>query len=136
MDYVRIERGREPKSITHLNPFKAIVVIEESLDLAHQHAVSKWLVESGCMYMMAWGKDCSSWDDSVDLANIEQFPGSEIPEESFVITTWHENESLGEVIWFAKYTASHASHDNLNMVFVHLSSTDRSNEFKSSYLNA
>jgi hypothetical protein len=42
--------------------------------------------------MMAWGRECSSWDDSVDWANIDKFGDSPIPDDECVVTTWHEDE--------------------------------------------
>ena len=57
--------------------------------------------------MLAWGNACSSWDDSVDIANLEEFDYGEIPEAKLVMTTWHEKESIKEVFWFAKNNAFH-----------------------------
>jgi hypothetical protein len=57
--------------------------------------------------MMAWGRKCSSWDDSVDHANLERFDYSEIPDEDFVMTTWHENEPLCDVFFHARMCAFH-----------------------------
>jgi hypothetical protein len=55
---------------------------------------------------MAWGLDCSLWDDSVDYANIEKFETDEIPDEQFVMTTWHTDDTLEEVLRFAKIDAA------------------------------
>ncbi|AWW75258.1 hypothetical protein CD351_12545 [Erythrobacter sp. KY5] len=57
--------------------------------------------------MMAWGHDCSSWDDSVDHALREKFNNQGVPDESFVMTTWHENEPLHEVFFYARMCAFH-----------------------------
>ncbi|GLT18374.1 hypothetical protein GCM10007938_21520 [Vibrio zhanjiangensis] len=71
--------------------------------------------------MMAWGNDCGSWDTSVDLANLQQFNFHEVPEESFVSTTWHEDESLKEVFWFSKNCAFHSVIELNNTIVLHLS---------------
>lgn len=55
--------------------------------------------------MLAWGIDCSSWDDTVDEANLAKWNFNEIPDENFIMTTWHENDSIQEVFWFAKNCA-------------------------------
>ena len=73
-----------------------------------QWAVSEWLVASGCLNMAAWGLDCSSWDDSVDLANLEAFD-FEVPEDRFVMTSWHANNTLEEAVFFAKHCAFHST---------------------------
>ncbi|WP_456107224.1 DUF7684 family protein [Peristeroidobacter agariperforans] len=92
-----------------LAPYKCVVIIESSVSVARQVEISRWLVDSGCLYMMAWGPGCSSWDDSVDLANLEQFDFRDVPEDNFVMTTWHESESLSEVFGFSKFAAMHPS---------------------------
>lgn len=87
MKYFQLkEEENELPSLKEFSPFKAVVVIEAEVSKEWQANVSKWLVNSGCFYMMAWGKDCSSWDCSVDLANIDLYE-DEIPEDGFVITT-------------------------------------------------
>ena len=54
---------------------------------------------------MAWGLECSEWDDSVDWAVLEKFDFGKIPDGHFVMTTWHENETLEEALCFAKFDA-------------------------------
>jgi hypothetical protein len=76
--YLRLQHSDPFPALDDFSPFKAIVVIEDVVDPEWQMAASKWLADTGCRYMMAWGKDCSSWDDSVDLANLDQFGYGEI----------------------------------------------------------
>ena len=64
--------------------------------------MSEWLVRSGCLYMVAWGIGCSSWDDSVDMASIEMHNFADPPESEFVMTTWHANEPLSEALIYLK----------------------------------
>jgi hypothetical protein len=90
-------------------PFKAVVVIESEVTPEWQAQVSDWLVRSGCLYMMAWGRDCGAWDSSVEVANLKLFDFGEIPEDRFVMTTWHEKELLEDVFWFSLRTAVHES---------------------------
>lgn len=130
MKYIQLSGACELPDISCFGKFKSIVVVEEKVSDVRQNEISKWLVDSGCMYMMAWGIDSSSWDDSVDWANIEQFDYAPIPEESSVITTWHEDESLSEVFWFSKFCASHEHHE-LNLIVLHISSANKEDEFKS-----
>ena len=88
-------------------PFAAVLVIEAAVVPEWQNRASRWLVDSGCLYMMAWGQDCSSWDHSVDDANLSAFDYGEIPDEAWVVTTWHNEEPLDEVFWFASHCAHH-----------------------------
>ena len=89
------------------SPFAAVLVIEAAVLADWQNLASKWLVDSGCLYMMAWGHKCSSWDTSVDDANLRAFDYGEIPDEAWVVTTWHDEEALEEVFWFASHCANH-----------------------------
>ena len=76
--------------------------------------------------MMAWGVECSSWDDSVDHANLEKFGFAEIPDDHFVMTTWHDREPVTEVFWFAKHNAYHPTKMLERTAILHIA--DRENE--------
>ena len=109
--YVFLHPDAPLPDLDAVSPFRALLVLEQRVSPEWQALVSAWLVRSGCLYMMAWGVECSSWDDSVDVANIAAFLPAEIPEDRFVMTTWHENEPLSEAFWFCKYSANHPSVD-------------------------
>ena len=103
-----------------VRPFKAVLIIEEPPTAESQKLISEWLVASGCLFMLAWGHDCSSWDDSVDYANLDAFDYGDIPDHKFVMTTWHDKEPLSEVLWLAAHGAAH-SHIPLDLlVLVHI----------------
>lgn len=106
--------------IAHLSPYRAVVIIEVQVGAEWQGKVSDWLVQSGCLYMMAWGPDCTNWDDSVDIANLEAFDFDDVPDDRFVYTTWHDDESLGEVFDFCKRLARHSVVDLPRVVLVHI----------------
>ena len=91
------------------------------------------MVESGCLYMMAWGQECSTWDDSVDWANIDKHDKGEIPEDEFVVTTWHDDEPLEDVFWFSKSVAEHPSVDLARTIILHISTASRKDELLSLY---
>jgi hypothetical protein len=65
-----------------------------------QNRISDQLVRSGCKYAVCAGFNCSSWDDSVDLAYLATDENYDPPDETFVMTSWHENESAEEIIFF------------------------------------
>lgn len=139
--YVRLSDGEtiEVESATLLSkfaPFKAVVIAEESVSPAWQAQVSAWLVDTGCLYTMAWGVDCAVWDTSVDLANLEKFDYDEVPNDQFVMTTWHEGKPLSEVFWFAKTAAHHPTVDIHHVLLVHISEEDRQSELEAEWKNA
>lgn len=87
---------------TDMKKFKCLILIEREVSREFQWEVSKALVEAGCLFSLAWGIDCTSWDDSVDCAFLEHYDYGEYPEDKFVMTTWHENQTLEETVEFAK----------------------------------
>lgn len=101
-----------------------------------QAKVSAWLLAAGCLYMMAWGSACSSWDDCVDLANLNAFAYREIPAGRFVMTTWHDEEALDEVFWYSKNNAIHPAVEMQQTVLLHISKQSRGEEFLFRYAQA
>jgi hypothetical protein len=51
------------------------------------------------------GHECSSWDDSIDSAHIETDPDLSPPDSKFVMTTWHEQESIRDVAEYFVHAA-------------------------------
>jgi len=117
-------------------PFRAVVVVEQEVTHEWREQVSKWLVAGGCLYMMAWGQDCSLWDDSVDYANLDEFAYGDIPEDRFVMTTWHEKQSLSDVFWFAEHCASHSTIELEAIVILDIVPVSREAEMLAHYERA
>ena len=93
-------------------PFVAIVVsCDASITLEQQANISAQLVEVDCRYMLAWGSNASSWDDSVDIAFINTDPNFNPPDDRHVMTTWHNDETLDDVVWFALMNTNFDSHE-------------------------
>jgi hypothetical protein len=134
--YLQLKPGQALPSLEVYRPFKALLVIDETIDNEWQSMVSEWLVRGGCLYMMAWGRNCSSWDDSVDLAILGAFDFREIPDDDFVMTTWHDHEPLEEAMWFAAHTACHPTVALERTVIVHICGNERGAELVRIYLQA
>lgn len=124
--YIHLARGSTPPDLGARPPFRAVVIAEQAVPTDWQDEVSDWLVRSGCLFMMAWGRGCSSWDDAVDMANLRAFDYGDIPGNQFVMTSWHENESLSDVFWFVKRHALHEEVELQQTILVHV--TDSSQE--------
>jgi hypothetical protein len=120
VDYLLLTTSTELPDISALHPFKAVVIVEDTVTPDRQAEISQWLVDEGCLYMMAWGEACRSWEESVDLANLETFDFGEIPDDRLIVTTWHADESLKDVFWFAKHTAMHPCFPLNKTVLLHL----------------
>jgi hypothetical protein len=114
-------------------PTKCIVVVEAVVSYQWQKHVCEWMLASGCLYMMGWGHDCNAWDDAMDWANIDKYDGHEIPENQFIVTTWHDGESLEEVFWFSKSVAEHTCVELVRTIILHISAADRKDELLELY---
>jgi hypothetical protein len=134
--YLHLPVGRTPPSLEGYRPFKALLVIEQPVTSEWQSIVSEWLVQGGCLYMMAWGRDCSSWDDSVDYANLSAFDFGEIPEDALVMTTWHADVPLREALWFAAHVAVHPTVALDRTIIVHISVEERRAELLRAFQQA
>ncbi len=83
--------------------------------------------------MMAWGTDCSSWDDAVDIANLEQFDYGDIPEDQFVMTKWHDKQSLEDVLAFCKRSARHPTVELHHTILLHVAERSESKRLLNAY---
>lgn len=134
--YLHLRPGDALPAIALSSPFIAIVLVEDEVSQMWQWELSRWLVSSGCRYMLAWGRDCDSWDDSVDEANLEAYDYEEIPDDSSVITTSHEDEDLEEVFWFARHSARHPVHPLDATLIVHIAQEGKRDEMEALFLQA
>jgi len=130
--YIHLAPDSIPPALTAV-PSKFVVVVEAEVSGEWQQRVSDWIVASGCLYMMAWGRACSTWDDSVDWANIDQWGAGPIPESELVVTTWHDDEPLEEVFCFAKSVAQHACIDLVDTIILDISTASRRGELLGLY---
>jgi hypothetical protein len=133
--YFRIWEGENLPEIGRYRPFKCVVIVQSPPTSQWQKEVSEWLVANGCLAMSAWGVSCSTWDDSVDHANIDAWADGEIPDEHFVMTAWHENQPMSEALGFAKYAAFHPVVDleKSRCLLFDIGPTDRESELVSEY---
>lgn len=77
-----------------------LVVNDDSITPDEQEGLSQQFVATGCRYAVCFGHECSTWDDSIDYAYLETDPNFDPPEDRFVMTTWHENEPIEDVVEF------------------------------------
>lgn len=68
-----------------------------------QVRLSDSIVTTGCRYAVCTGHECSSWDDSIDYSYIHSDPNCDPPREKFVMTTWHEDESIEDIVEYFRW---------------------------------
>jgi hypothetical protein len=123
-----LKPGDVPPRIDDVAPFKAVVVVECDVTPEWQAEISNWLVRGGCRYMLAWGQRCGDWDTSVDEAALAMSGVGEVPEKDFVMTTWHEDETLREAFRFSERFAFHPSLELGRTYLIHVAAEPRAIE--------
>jgi hypothetical protein len=136
LKYLHLSPSSELPALEGLRQFKAIVVVEADVDESMMWDAARWLVESGCMYALAWGKDCDQWREAIDDAAQEAVNYEEVPEAKRVFVTAHEDEELEEAFWFAQHRAVHPAHDLNTTLILHLADTPRREELEAAYNDA
>jgi hypothetical protein len=66
--------------------------------------IARLLLEAGCVYFCCWGGGCERLHDSID----EEYASRGMTvndDESTIMTTWHEDETLEEASWFVAQCA-------------------------------
>lgn len=133
--YLHLVPGHQPPSI-EAAPFKAVIVVRHAVDAEWQRLVSEWLIDVGCLYMMAWGPYSSTWDDSVDRANRDASTFEDMPDDMVVMTTWHNEEPLSETLWFAGKVAHHPTVELTRMFIIEVGVASTENEMLAAYDDA
>jgi len=134
--YIQLRPHDALPDLAHLEPFMAIAVIDDDSDEMWRWDVARWLVASGCRFMLAWGKECESWHDALDDAADEAFNYDDIAPEQAVMATHHDDEDLDEVFWFARHRASHPALQLANVVILHVTALGRPNELMNQFEDA
>ena len=124
VSYLHLPAGQKPPALETTKPFRAVIVVEQSSDETWRNAVSDWLVESGCLYAVCWGRDCVVWEDSVDWARVDA-SGEGPSDDSVVMTTSHPKEPLSEALWFAATTAFHPAVALDQTIIIHVARDER-----------
>lgn len=125
--YIHLKPEETPPALT-CGPFCAVIITDVCVSEVWRERTAEWLVQNGCLYAVAWGVDCEGWHDSVDTANLSEFEYGDIPDERFVMTTWHAKEPLSEAFWFAGQCVSHPTVGLTETIILHVSAESREAE--------
>lgn len=134
--YLCLQPDGELPPLDNKPPFKAILIVDDDVSQMWQWEVSRWLVEAGCRYLMAWGRECGSWKESVEDACLEAFDYEDVPEDKLVITSSHDDEELADVFWFSKHRAHHAAHELKPVWLLHVGMQARQEALLAEYEDA
>ena len=66
------------------------------------------LMEEGAIFACCWGKGCERFHDIIDETWVDCQLGGKygaVAKDSTLMTTWHNDESLDEALWFLLFSA-------------------------------
>jgi hypothetical protein len=134
--YLHLSPSSDLPVLEGLRQFKAVIVVEADIHETMMWDVSRWLIESGCLYALAWGKESDQWREAIDDAAQEAVNYEEVPEAQRVFVTSHEDEELEEAFWFAQHRAVHPAHELSATLVLHIADTPRRDELEALYHDA
>lgn len=135
LKYLHLHPDDGLPTLDGLRPFKAIVVVEDDVQETTMWDISRWLIDSGCLYALAWGKQAEAWREAIEDAALEAVNYEDVPDERQVQVTAHEDEDLEEVFWFAQHRAAHAA-DPKDTLILHIADVPRRDELEAQYRDA
>lgn len=134
--YVRIDECNSLPFLDIREQWAAIIVGDLPFSNERRDEVAHWLCKENCRWMAAWGIDCSKWDDALDEAEIALWPDG-APDDKFIVTTWHNIESLDEVFWFiGTQTSTFDDRAITHFAIVHLSTDDNATQLMQRFAKA
>lgn len=103
IEYVTTEANEDITLTLPKNDYFAILMIntDQVYPSWRNQFCEKIVSSKQCIQVMVLGHECSIWDDVLDETYVD-FYNNELPIDTCFMTTWHENETLDEVIEFAK----------------------------------
>jgi len=119
LSYLHLSPGQAPPDLS-CGPFRALIVSEAEVTQEWRDRIAAWLLRSGCLYVVAWGVGCVEWHDTVDRIHLEEFDFGDIPDDRFVMTTWHADEPLSEAMWFTWQCAVHPDVELGDTIILHV----------------
>ncbi|MBS0563225.1 MAG: hypothetical protein JSR87_01690 [Proteobacteria bacterium] len=119
-------------------PFRCVLLVDCFVTRQTMRAICEGITDAGCRYAMTWGRNSEDWHDTFDLVVCEYAGAGEVPPNKHMITTWHDGESLGDVIVFAKRVATTSSQgvELANLIVIDLGEVERGALVKSLYEQA
>ncbi|HMS84314.1 MAG TPA: hypothetical protein PKD12_11735 [Nitrospira sp.] len=104
---------RLPQSLGSNSQHCVLFLAADATSLADDKLFSlvNWVVDQGAVYVCVWGPGCERVHDVIDETIVEASVklGQMETDETIIITTWYDDESLEEALWFVLNNAIPAS---------------------------
>ena len=90
------------------NEYVLILIITDSdIPVEKRQLIARDIVHSRCRYALTYGHECSLWHDLIDMAYLD----ADLPDEKFLMTTWHDDEPIEDVVDFMWWNTSFDYYD-------------------------
>lgn len=109
-----------PSDVPSLDPpfeedYALLLIIGTTVASAKQrYQIALNIVNSRCQYVVTFGHDCELWHDSID----ESCQDDTTPHGRFLMTTWHDNEPLDDVVDFFWWNTSYADFESERLAVI------------------
>ena len=134
--YLRLPENGALPTLPNVGQLGVAIVADIPVSNSRQNEIANWLYSSGCRYASTWGVDCSIWHDAMDWAEIAVWP-NDVPDNKFMMTTWHEDEPLDEMFWFIGNAARTYDDKALDHILIlNIGDTDRDLELRTKFAKA
>ena len=98
--FVSLSRPYSLVSPFNNEPFVLLLITDDSVAVNERLVLCDQIVNSGCRYVCCFGHECELWHDTIDESYIATDPNFDPPEETHIMTTWHADAPLTDVIHF------------------------------------
>ncbi len=100
-----------------------VCAVDNSVSASERAKLSTEIVAAKCRYAVCWSHQCSDWDTAIDLAYIDMIgtdKAMNLPDDTFVMTTWHDDETIEETIefWWMNTSFENYQSSNLGILIV------------------
>lgn len=106
-----------------------LYINDTTITAEEQELLSDQIVAGGCRYAVCAGYKCSTWDDSIDVADLRRNDWK-VRDDNFVMTSWHENETLEDIVSFFLNDTSFDYFTATNMLVLVLGNSKMLEEIK------
>lgn len=94
-----------PRTFNFAGKFSTMLVVWDATAVPADviRRCARQLIDAGGVYFCTWGPDCERVHDLIDQEWVGD--GFTPATDPTLMTTWHENYSLADAIWFAMHVA-------------------------------
>jgi hypothetical protein len=120
-----------------LGPFPCLLWDHVGGSAAHTKIdLARVLIRAGCRYAVCAGKECADWHDAFDSAYLTDHrdESAEQQDASFVMTTWHNDETADDVAFFFVWNTDFEGNEFRDYLVLHLGAEVRAESVEQAVL--